>query len=240
MPHKWCAKVPLGYVFHDERPNQGIEDVREDDDEEERRKSMLHPYYYELTHPSYPDHVFNPPLEPSLPPSLGAPSPGAPTTSHHLTVISTPKALLSMANTISSATELAVDLEHHSYRSYKGFLALMQISTRQRDFLVDLLVPEVREGLRQAKGKSIGESEEARMASEAGEIIARVFADPSVIKVRLILFAHTESLFDISPGFYSQVFHGAESDIVWLQQDFNIFVVGLFDTFHASKLLGMR
>lgn len=91
-----------------------------------------------------------------------------------------------MANTISLASELAVDLEHHSYRSYKGFLALMQISTRQEDFVVDLLVPEVREGLRQAKGKSVGESEEVRMASEAGQTIARVFADPSVIKVRLI------------------------------------------------------
>jgi exosome complex exonuclease RRP6 len=25
---------------------------------------------------------------------------------------------------------------------------------------------------------------------------------------------------------------------VWLQQDFNVYVVNLFDTFHASKLLG--
>lgn len=93
-----------------------------------------------------------------------------------------------MANTISSVTELAVDLEHHSYRSCKGFLALMQISTRQGDFVVDLLVPEVREGLRQAKDKSVRESAEARMANEAGQIIARVFADPTVIKVRPTLF----------------------------------------------------
>lgn len=182
--------MPLGYVFHDERPNQGIEDVREDDDEEERRKRTLHPYYYELTHPSYPDHAFNPPGEPSLPTSLDIPSSEALTISQPLTFISTPKALLSMANTISSAIELAVDLEHHSYRSYKGFLALMQISTRQGDFVVDLLVPEVREGLRQAKGKSVEESEEARMASEAGQIIARVFAEPSVIKVRDSVYLH--------------------------------------------------
>ncbi|KAF8440803.1 ribonuclease H-like domain-containing protein [Boletus edulis BED1] len=214
IPHKWCAKVPLGYIFHDEGSNQDVGDVREDD-EEERRKRTLHPYYHELTHPSYPDHIFNPPVKPSLPPSLDMPSSGASTASHPLTFISTPEAFLSMANTISSVTELAVDLEHHSYRSYKGFLALMQLSTRQEDFVVDLLVPEIREGLRQAKGKSVEESEEARMAGEAGRIVARVFADPSVIKV----------------------FHGAESDIVWLQQDFNIFVVGLFDTFHASKLL---
>ena len=37
----------------------------------------------------------------------------------------------------------------------------------------------------------------------------------------------------------SQVLHGAESDIVWLQQDFNLYIVNLFDTYHASKVLGM-
>jgi len=48
------------------------------------------------------------------------------------------------------------------------------------------------------------------------EELNEVFTDPSIVKV----------------------FHGAESDIVWLQQDFNIYVVNLFDTFHASKVLG--
>jgi exosome complex exonuclease RRP6 len=35
-----------------------------------------------------------------------------------------------------------------------------------------------------------------------------------------------------------QIFHGAASDIVWLQQDFNLYIVNLFDTYHASKVLG--
>ncbi|KIK81701.1 hypothetical protein PAXRUDRAFT_35796 [Paxillus rubicundulus Ve08.2h10] len=223
IPHKWCAKVPLGYVFHDEQPMKDAEDNRNEDvEDEERTRRMIHPYYYELTHPSYPNHVFNPPSNPLHPSSLeiSVSSPASVSTSlasssHPLTFVSTPRDLLVLANTISTVTELAIDLEHHSYRSYRGFLALMQISTREADFVVDLLVPDVREGLRQGKAKSTGKSEEERMAREAGQIIARVFADPSVIKV----------------------FHGAESDIVWLQQDFNIFVVGLFDTFHASKLL---
>jgi len=34
-----------------------------------------------------------------------------------------------------------------------------------------------------------------------------------------------------------KVFHGAESDILWLQQDFDIYVVGMFDTYHATKVL---
>ena len=37
----------------------------------------------------------------------------------------------------------------------------------------------------------------------------------------------------------TQVLHGAESDIIWLQQDFNLYIVNLFDTYHASKVLGM-
>ncbi|CAK5284338.1 unnamed protein product [Mycena citricolor] len=42
-----------------------------------------------------------------------------------------------------------------------------------------------------------------------------VFTDPKIVKV----------------------LHGAESDVVWLQRDFNLYLVNLFDTFHASKLL---
>lgn len=34
-----------------------------------------------------------------------------------------------------------------------------------------------------------------------------------------------------------KVFHGCNSDIVWLQRDFGLFVVNCFDTYHASKLL---
>lgn len=34
-----------------------------------------------------------------------------------------------------------------------------------------------------------------------------------------------------------QVLHGAESDIVWLQENFNLYIVNLFDTFHASRAL---
>jgi exosome complex exonuclease RRP6 len=36
----------------------------------------------------------------------------------------------------------------------------------------------------------------------------------------------------------TQVFHGAFMDMMWLQRDLGLYVVGLFDTFHASKTLG--
>lgn len=36
-----------------------------------------------------------------------------------------------------------------------------------------------------------------------------------------------------------KLFHGAESDIAWLQRDFDTFVVNMFDSFHAAKLLNL-
>uniref|UniRef100_A0A914D0P3 HRDC domain-containing protein n=1 Tax=Acrobeloides nanus TaxID=290746 RepID=A0A914D0P3_9BILA len=37
-----------------------------------------------------------------------------------------------------------------------------------------------------------------------------------------------------------EVFHGGESDIEWLQRDFGIYVVNMFDTFEALNMLGMH
>lgn len=47
-------------------------------------------------------------------------------------------------------------------------------------------------------------------------ILNKVFASPDIVKV----------------------LHGAESDIIWLQRDFGLYIVNLFDTFHASQSLG--
>jgi exosome complex exonuclease RRP6 len=98
-----------------------------------------------------------------------------------------------MLTKLRASSEIAVDLEHHSYRTYLGFLCLVQISTREEDFVVDVIA-----------------------LRDEMEVLNEIFTDPKIVKV----------------------FHGAESDIVWLQQDFNLYVVNLFDTFHASKLLG--
>ena len=108
------------------------------------------------------------------------------------TWIDKPDDLQTLLEKLRVAKELAVDLEHHSYRTFSGFLCLMQISTREEDFIIDTLT--LRDEL---------------------EELNEVFTDPEIIKV----------------------FHGAESDIVWLQQNFNLYIVNLFDTFHASKVL---
>lgn len=74
--------------------------------------------------------------------------------------VSTTQAFESMLAKLRQATEIAVDLEHHSYRSYAGFLCLMQISTREEDWIVDTLA--LREELRE---------------------LNEVFTNPNVVKV---------------------------------------------------------
>ncbi|KIJ54917.1 hypothetical protein M422DRAFT_775114 [Sphaerobolus stellatus SS14] len=145
-----------------------------------------HPYQYEIANFSPPSHLLTAPSSPTPPESLESSPP--------VTYISHVSQLPDLLETLKQANEIAVDLEHHSYRSFAGFVCLMQISTRTQDWIVDCLDPAIRVEL---------------------ECLNEVFANPNIVKV----------------------FHGAESDIVWLEQNFNIFVVNLFDTYHASKVL---
>jgi len=109
-----------------------------------------------------------------------------------LTIIDEPEQLNDLLQKLKIVKEFAVDLEHHSYRSFLGFTCLMQISTRQEDFLIDTL--SLRDDL---------------------QILNEVFTDPNILKV----------------------FHGAEKDIDWLQRDFGLYVVNMFDTGQASRVL---
>lgn len=71
--------------------------------------------------------------------------------------------LLSMLGELKLAKEIAVDLEHHDEHSYIGLVSLMQISTRDRDWVVDTLKPW-REKL---------------------QVLNEVFTDPKILKVNL-------------------------------------------------------
>ena len=88
--------------------------------------------------------------------------------------------------------EIAIDLEAHSYRSFQGFTCLMQLSTRERDFLIDTIA--LRSHL---------------------HLLNTVTTDPRIVKV----------------------LHGCDSDIVWLQRDFGIYIINIFDTGQASRIL---
>ncbi|KAL9296969.1 hypothetical protein ACSQ67_022865 [Phaseolus vulgaris] len=105
--------------------------------------------------------------------------------------------LKELVDVLSEERFFAVDTEQHSLRSFLGFTALVQISTREKDYLVDAIA------LHDFMG-----------------ILRPVFANPSICKVCKL-----------------SVFHGADNDIVWLQRDFHIYVVNLFDTSKACEVL---
>ncbi|CAL5403457.1 unnamed protein product [Camellia sinensis] len=100
--------------------------------------------------------------------------------------------LQELADVLSKERVFAVDTEQHSLRSFLGFTALIQISTRREDFLVDTIA------LHDVMG-----------------ILRPVFANPANCKV----------------------FHGADNDVLWLQRDFHIYIVNLFDTAKACDVL---
>ena len=62
---------------------------------------------------------------------------------------------------LADTKEIAVDLEHHSTRTYLGITCLMQISTRQEDYIIDTLA--LREVL--------------------GDYLRGIFDNPTIVKV---------------------------------------------------------
>lgn len=68
-----------------------------------------------------------------------------------------------MLQDLKTAKEIAVDLEHHDEHSYIGIVSLMQISTRDKDWIVDTLKPW---------------RHELQMLNE-------VFTDPQILKVSM-------------------------------------------------------
>ncbi|KAF1956510.1 hypothetical protein CC80DRAFT_59277 [Byssothecium circinans] len=148
------------------------------------REQYPHPYQAEIEAYEYPPDMYEQSTPQLYPPFE--------TTS--ATFVDTPEALATMLAELKTAKEIAVDLEHHDNRSYVGIVSLMQISTREKDWIIDTLKPWRR-----------------RL-----ECLNEVFADPNILKV----------------------LHGSFMDIIWLQRDLGLYVVGLFDTYHAARALG--
>ncbi|CAI7648933.1 unnamed protein product [Penicillium bialowiezense] len=143
-----------------------------------------HPYETEIRESQYPEPVYQ----------VSPPVDYLPFESTTATFVDTLDGVKEMLKELKQAKEIAVDLEHHDVHSYHGLVSLMQISTREKDWVVDTLKPW---------------REELQMLNE-------VFADPKILKV----------------------LHGATMDIIWLQRDLGLYMVGMFDTFHAASALG--
>ncbi|EQL33065.1 hypothetical protein BDFG_04812 [Blastomyces dermatitidis ATCC 26199] len=145
--------------------------------------SYKHPYETEIRNSTYPSSAF----------AISAPRESNPFETTTATFVDTLEGVHSMLAELKQTTEIAIDLEHHDTHSYHGLVCLMQISTREKDWIVDTLKPW-REEL---------------------QILNEVFADPKIIKV----------------------LHGSTMDVIWLQRDLGLYLVGLFDTYHAAVAL---
>ncbi|CAL2032925.1 unnamed protein product [Caenorhabditis brenneri] len=109
-----------------------------------------------------------------------------------LTMVDTKEKLEALRDVLNNVKEFAVDLEHNDMRSYLGLSCLIQISTRDEDFIIDPFP----------------------IWDEIG-ILNDPFANPTILKV----------------------LHGSDNDVLWLQRDFGVHIVNLFDTYVAMKKL---
>ncbi|CAD6888013.1 unnamed protein product [Tilletia caries] len=153
------------------------------------------PYFNEIVQAELPAHACEP-RTPIRTEALDPDQPEAPTNAGPFTWVDTAEGIHTLLAHLKEdrVREIAIDLEHTSYRSYMGLTCLMQISTRWGDWIVDTLADPVR---------------------ETAELLNEAFADPSKIKV----------------------LHGADHDILWMQRDLGLYIVGLFDTYQAACIL---
>ncbi|PWY97977.1 hypothetical protein BCV70DRAFT_202466 [Testicularia cyperi] len=157
------------------------------------------PYYHEIVHSDAPAHALSKPEQhwkDNPPPPLNEKEPSLSTDASPFEWITTKTQIEALRDHLleDRVTEIAIDLEHHSYRTYQGIVCLMQLSTRWGDWILDTLSDEVR---------------------EYAELLNTSFTDPNKVKV----------------------LHGANHDVLWLQRDLGLYLVNLFDTYHATNVL---
>ena len=145
-------------------------------------ESAPHPYQHEIDAFEYTDHQLS--YEPEIPPRALEETP--------LHMINSQEDLDMLLAKLSAEPFFAIDLENHNYRSYQGFVCLMQLSTTTEDFIVDTLL----------------------LRSKLSQLNV-VFTNPRIVKI----------------------LHGCDSDVVWLQRDFGLYLVNVFDTGQASRVL---
>ncbi|NXW03914.1 EXOSX protein, partial [Fregetta grallaria] len=171
-PEDLDVPAALADFIHQQRTQQTEQDM------------FAHPYQYELEHFSPPDGVLKKPEPQMYRPIKETPC-------HFITTLDE---LVELNQKLMNCEEFALDLEHHSYRSFLGLTCLMQISTRTEDFIIDTL--ELRSDM---------------------NVLNETFTDPAIVKV----------------------LHGADSDVEWLQKDFGLYLVNVFDTHQAARLLNL-
>ena len=157
--------------------------------------------------------------------------------------------------------ELAVDLEAHSHRAFQSFTCLLQLSTRERDFLVDVIaLRQLRHPASVAEAAAAAERAEAAAAAAGGGGTRAAAAAPAAAGAASAALAAAEEQAaaaraeaGAAPGSRSsmlerlnevladprvvKVLHGADSDVLWLQRDCGLYLVNMFDTGQAARAM---
>nr|XP_033777865.1 exosome component 10 isoform X2 [Geotrypetes seraphini] len=189
------AQKPLPPVLADRRyrqeypqdldvPQALTDFIHQQRTQQDQQDMFVHPYKFELDH-------FIPPVAVLQKPQVQMYLPLQETPCYF---VSSLDELVEMNEKLCKCPEFAIDVEHHSYRSFLGLTCLMQVSTRTEDFIIDTLA----------------------LRSDM-YILNECFTDPNVVKV----------------------LHGADSDIEWLQKDFGLYLVNIFDTHQAARALNL-
>lgn len=99
-------------------------------DENNTQGFYSHPYEFELQRLEYPGYLLKKPKSTETP---------MPDRLRPYDLIDTESALHRLIDELKPCKEIAVDLEHHSIRSFQGLTCLMQLSSRSKDYIVDTL-----------------------------------------------------------------------------------------------------
>ncbi|XP_053970145.1 exosome component 10 [Anastrepha ludens] len=119
-------------------------------DEHGNIASYLHPYEFELMKLEVPVTQLKR-TNPQVPSKMDE---------TELLYVDTIHKLNTAVEELRKHTEIAIDVEHHSYRTFQGFTCLVQISTRNKDYLFDAL--ELRDEM---------------------HVLNVVFTDPKIVKI---------------------------------------------------------
>ncbi|CAI5466669.1 unnamed protein product [Closterium sp. Yama58-4] len=192
-----------------------------------------HPLWHRLRHITYQPWQLCPPNLPSqtttTEPTRGSEphhllSPPPPLEDTPFAYIETREQLAAMAEEIKGEREVAVDLENHNYRSFQGFLCVLQLSTRRKDYVVDAI----------------------SLRGDIGPILGPMFADPRIVKGFLcVLQLSTRSKDYVVDAISLRTHIGPILGPMFagpriVKRDFDIFIANLFDTGQAARVLGLE
>ncbi|KRX09565.1 Ribonuclease H-like domain [Pseudocohnilembus persalinus] len=183
LNEKYNAKIPLDETIVTAQ-NEGVNFFK--DVENIENYEFPHPYFNEITELDYlPEQTSNEMVPISEVEML---------TNDNFLYVDNEEKLNQMMEDLEKQKEIGIDLEHHNYRTFQGITCLIQISSRNNDYVVDPF--PLWQNL---------------------QVLNKVFTNPNIVKI----------------------LHGADMDILWLQRDFGLYIVNMFDTGQAARQLNL-